>query len=594
VPVVGTAGHVDHGKSTLIQTLTGRDPDRWAEEKERGLTIDLGFAWTTLEGIEVSFVDVPGHERYLKNMLAGIEVIDAALFVVAADEGWMPQSEEHLAVLDLLGIDRAVVALTKTDLVDQDMVELATLEIEEQLHGTSLEGSRVLPVSAVTDDGIEALTGMLLELVGTKVARGDRPRLWIDRSFSISGAGTVATGTLLDGPLAVGDRLQVLPKRIAVRVRGLQSHEKSHDVVDPNRRLAVNLSGVEVAQAPRGSMLGIGDQWDLSKRFSARIRSARYAEPVQERGAYQLHVGSGAHRAEIQRVEGEIALIRIANPLPLSTGDRFIIRDTGRKLVVAGGRVLDPSPGSLTIAMSQAESIDPIAGPGEIANVLLAIRGRDSFQRLSAHSGGGRPDQVVEIGSTAMTRTSFDDLVSKAVRLVGAEHEAHPLRPGIPMATLAESLGIEAEVVESVVDHTPSLKRDGPHVASTDHTMIMSDAEQASWSKAQGTLAADLAVPGAGELGLAQEQLHLLIRTEQLVQISSDLVWLPDQVGEMIAKMRTLPEGFTVAQFRDATGLSRKYAVPFLEWSDDQGLTIRKGDGRQVRPPGADSSVRLR
>ena len=209
MPVVGTAGHVDHGKSTLIEALSGRDPDRWAEEKERGLTIDLGFAWTTLDDeVEVSFVDVPGHERYLKNMLAGIEAIDVALFVVAADEGWMPQSEEHLAVLDLLSIKRAVVALTKVDTVDEDTVELATLEIEDSLIGTTLEGSQIIPVSAPAGTGLNQLRAALSSLIDSSESDLGRPRLWIDRSFSISGAGTVVTGTLLDGSIGVRDRLE--------------------------------------------------------------------------------------------------------------------------------------------------------------------------------------------------------------------------------------------------------------------------------------------------------------------------------------------------------------------------------------------------
>ncbi|HSO49564.1 MAG TPA: selenocysteine-specific translation elongation factor, partial [Acidimicrobiia bacterium] len=245
MPLIGTAGHVDHGKSTLIETLTGRDPDRGAEEKRRGLTIDLGFAWTTLQpGLEVSFVDVPGHERYLKNMLAGIEVVDAALFVVAADEGWMPQSEEHLAVLDLLGIDTGVVALTKVDLVDDDTVDLAIIEISEQLAGTSMESAEVIPVSARTGLGIDRLRSALADLVSGISAGGDRPRLWIDRAFTVPGAGTVITGTLIEGPIQVKDTVEILPGHRTARIRALQSHETEVDRAEPGRRLALNLSGV--------------------------------------------------------------------------------------------------------------------------------------------------------------------------------------------------------------------------------------------------------------------------------------------------------------------------------------------------------------
>jgi len=250
VPLIGTAGHVDHGKSTLIATLTGRDPDRWEEEKRRGLTIDLGFAWTTFDtGEEVSFVDVPGHERFLKNMLAGIEVIDVALFVVAADQGWMPQSEEHLAVLDLLGIDRGVVALTKVDSVDEETVELATLEVTERLAGTGLAGAEVMPVSARTGVGIDRLRQALAELTRGIDRVGDRPRLWVDRAFPVSGAGTVVTGTLIDGPIRLGDNVEILPSHRMARVRGLQSHEREVDRAGPGRRLALNLSGVDRSDA---------------------------------------------------------------------------------------------------------------------------------------------------------------------------------------------------------------------------------------------------------------------------------------------------------------------------------------------------------
>ncbi|MGH8875565.1 MAG: selenocysteine-specific translation elongation factor, partial [Acidimicrobiia bacterium] len=247
MPVVGTAGHVDHGKSTLVRALTGRDPDRWEEEKRRGLTIDLGFAWTTLpDGSEVSFVDVPGHERFIKNMLAGVEAIDVALLVVAADEGWMPQSEEHLAVLDLLGVRHGVVAVTKVDRVDADMVELATLEVEERLRGTSLEGCPVVPVAAPAGKGLDELRARLVEATAAseRPATG-RSRLWIDRAFTIAGAGTVVTGTLLDGPLEVGEQVTVWPLQIDARVRGLQSHERDLRRAEPRRRVAINLAGLD-------------------------------------------------------------------------------------------------------------------------------------------------------------------------------------------------------------------------------------------------------------------------------------------------------------------------------------------------------------
>ncbi|HEY7821199.1 MAG TPA: selenocysteine-specific translation elongation factor, partial [Acidimicrobiia bacterium] len=271
MPLIGTAGHVDHGKSTLIQQITGRDPDRWEEEKKRGLTIDLGFAWTTLPGgVEVSFVDVPGHERYLKNMLAGIEAIDAALLVVAADEGWMPQSEEHLAVLDLLEVRRGVVALSKIDKVEPELVELAHAEILEHLEGSTLEGVPVHPVSGVTGEGVDALLEDLAGQVGDDVTGDGRPRMWIDRVFTVPGAGTVVTGTLLGDSLAVDDTVEIQPQRIQGRIRSLQSHEKSHDRVEAGRRVALNLAGVDSHEVERGDMVGAPGQWDVSTRSERR------------------------------------------------------------------------------------------------------------------------------------------------------------------------------------------------------------------------------------------------------------------------------------------------------------------------------------
>ena len=376
MPLIGTAGHVDHGKSTLVEALTGRDPDRWAEEKRRGLTIDLGFAWTTLGATgEVSFVDVPGHERFLKNMLAGIEAIDVALFVVAADEGWKPQSEEHLAALHLLDIDEGVVALTKIDAVDAAQVEIVEMEVTEQLLGTTLEGAPIIPVSAKTGEGIDRLREELTTRVSTIQHRGDRPRLWVDRAFSIRGAGTVVTGSLIDGPMRVGDELELLPGRQHVRIRGMQSHESEIEQAEPGRRLALNLGGIERADAPRGVMLGLPGQWDLSARFTARVTAARYVDALTTKGAFQLHLGSGAHPATIKRLEGDHALIQLPGPLPMKTGDRFILRESGRRQLVAGGIVIDPAPGKPAAAMRTADLIDPQGERDQVADDLLGCVG---------------------------------------------------------------------------------------------------------------------------------------------------------------------------------------------------------------------------
>jgi selenocysteine-specific elongation factor len=584
VPLIGTAGHVDHGKSTLIEALTGRNPDRWDEEKRRGLTIDLGFAWTTLvPELEVSFVDVPGHERFLKNMLAGIEVIDAALLVVAADEGWMPQSEEHLAVLDLLGIDTAVVALTKVDLVDDETVELATVEIGEQLAGTGMASAEIIPVSARTGNGLDRLRASLAVLVGGIAPEGDRPRLWVDRAFSVSGAGTVVTGTLIEGPLAVGETIEILPARRTARIRGLQSHETGIERATPGRRLAVNLAGVDRSAVPRGSMLGLPGQWEMSNRFTARLRLARYVSELPAKGAFHMHLGSAAHPVSVRRYIDHQALFQMPTLVPLRTGDRFIIRDSGRKLVIAGGIVVDPSPRATGDALAAAANIDPTADRDRIAGDLLAIRGIDDLGRLAAHSGGGTPRDAIVVGSTVVTTEHFDRLRATIEAAVEQHHEEHPLRSGVSPATLATSLGIGQDMIERLVEESPILRREGPDVSRVGHQQDLDAGMSELWSQAETVLRASHAVPKASDLGLGQELLHLLLRIGKLIRVSDDLVYLPQQIDELVATIKSMGEDFTVAEFRDKTGLSRKYAVPILEWSDREGLTIRRGDTRRPR-----------
>lgn len=584
MPLIGTAGHVDHGKSTLIERLTGRDPDRWDEEKRRGLTIDLGFAWTELpDGTEVSFVDVPGHERYLKNMLAGIEAVDVALFVVAADEGWMPQSEEHLAVLDLLDVDRGVVALTKTDIVDDDLVELATLEISDRLLGTGLEGSAIVPVSGTTGAGIEQLLVELERLTGSTLARdAGRPRLWVDRSFTASGAGTIVTGTLLDGSFETGDPVTIYPEGLEARIRGMQTHERSVDLAEPGRRLALNLAGVGQQSVQRGDMIGRVGDWHMTRRFSARIRTARYIDELDRRGAYQLHIGSAVDQARVIALEEESTVLKLREELPIAVGDRFVIRDTGRKLVVAGGRVLDPSPRRARRALHESLRIDPDAAPGQIASTLLELRGIESVTRLAQQTGAGVATGET-IGDWVISNAELKRLTGLAIDRVEREHEDHPLRPGMPIATLAGYLDVAPEITELIVERADRLSRTGPDVSVQGREVELSPQAEAEWGKAHDALAEGLAVPTVEELGLDPELLHLKLRRGELTRVSQDLVFLPSQIGRIQEIIGSMPPDFTVADFRDRAGLSRKYAVPILEWADREGLTVRRGDTRTAR-----------
>ncbi len=584
MPLIGTAGHVDHGKSTLIRAITGRDPDRWAAEKERGLTIDLGFAWATLpDGTEVSFVDVPGHERFLKNMLAGIEAIDVALFVVAADEGWMPQSEEHLAVLDLLEVNRGVVALTKVDTVDEEVRDLATLEITERLAGTSLEDFPIVPVSAVSGEGIDALLlALVSDLPPEKPDRG-RPRLWVDRSFPISGAGTVVTGSLLDGTLTREMTLRVYPGTVQGRVRGIQSHERPVDTASPGVRVAVNLGGLSHDEVVRGDMLGLPGQWRTTRRIAVSMRTTRFVDDLDRRGAYQIHVGSSAHEATIIGLESGHAVVKLDREIPLAVGDRFILRDTGRHLVVAGGRVLDPAPGKTVRALRSLPDIDPDADPDVIATHLLAIRSHDSVEHLSADSGGGSAHDGALVGGEVYHPAEIDRLQDRLAVIVDEEHERHPLRPGVAMATVAGRLGVDASVIEMLVDLDEGLMRTGPSISRAQREMTLSAGQEEAWRRAVGMLEEGLDVPAESDLGLDADVIGLKLRTGELVRIAPGLVYLARQVESLKGLIRDCGEEFTVAGFRDSTGLSRKYAVPILEWSDKEGLTVRRGNVRSLR-----------
>lgn len=585
--VIGTAGHVDHGKSTLVRALTGRDPDRWREEKERGLTIDLGFAWSLLpDGRPVSFVDVPGHERFMKNMLAGIETIDVALFVVAADEGWMPQSEEHLAVLDLLGVDRGVVALTKCDRVDPDLVDLARLEIEEHVAATSLSGARIVAVSAQTGDGLDHLVTALTAAVDTlPPAPAGRPRLWIDRSFSVAGAGTVVTGTLGGGHVEVGDRMILFPGEREVRIRSLQSHETEVVRIEPRTRVALGLSGVDRSEVGRGAMLGVPGGFTVSDRFTAAVTPARYVEELTDRGAYHVHVGSGAWPARVRMLDEALALIELPEALPLVFGDRFILRESGRRLVVGGGAVIDLHPPrraaairSTSLNVSQARSAD------EVAAGLLESRGSYPVDRLAAETGGGRASAPV-VDGVAFHPREIERLAVEAGRRVIAFQHQNPLRPGMPAARLAGELGIGQGIL-TIVCTEADLIVESAHVHTPDHRAGLTDAQEADWAAAARLLEAAgvPALPRIPELGLDPEVIHTLVREGRVVKVSDEFVFLPAQIDSIVESLGRLEQPFTVAEFKDATGMSRKYAVPFLEWADGKGgLTVRMGDRRRLR-----------
>ena len=440
--VVATAGHVDHGKSSLIVRLTGIDPDRWAEEKRRGLTIDLGYAWCTLpSGREVGFVDVPGHERFIRNMLAGVGPAPLVLFVVAADEGWKPQSEEHLEILDVLGVSHGVVALTKLDLVDEETLAIAEQEVRERLQGTTLATAPVVPVSSVTGEGLDALRTALDTVLERAPAPQSAPaRLFVDRVFTIKGAGTVATGTLTGGCFRVGDEIAVEPGDRRARVRSLQTHRQSEDRACPVARVAVNLVGIERDDLERGDVITHPGAWLPTSTFDVELRAVRgLTKALSARGAFKVYAGAAEADARVRFLAGNrlepggsvFARLRTSHPLVLAVGDHLVLREAGRRETVAGGLVLDLAPGKAAkaparLAARTASSAD------ELPTLLVTERGAvplDDVPRLVGHAA----DPATAIGAWAVEPT-----LRERVGTGGHRDARRPPRTG---ATRGRSVG---------------------------------------------------------------------------------------------------------------------------------------------------------
>ena len=565
--VVATAGHVDHGKSTLVEALTGTDPDRFAEEKARGLTIDLGFATTTLpSGAVLSLVDVPGHVRFIKNMLAGVGAVDACLFVVAATEGWKPQSEEHLRILELLGVRHGVVALTKVGPADDDLVDLAHLEVEERVAGTFLEGAPVVDTDAPTGVGLENLRAALDDLLAATPTAADhgRPRLWIDRAFSARGAGTVVTGTLTGGRLHTDDELAVHPAGSPVRVRSLQNHHAERDELPPGSRCAVNLVGVAHDEVVRGHVLVRSDQWHHTTVVDASLRVLdRLDHPVSRRGAHVVYLGSGEHPVRM-RILGPDALdpgtegavrIHLPEPLPLLPGDRFVLRESGRAETVGGGEVLDVDP---TERASRAR-------PDRSVDRVVRERGWVPVDELERLTGERREpdldrwvvDPVVLHRTLEDLRNALADAGPRGLDLVGLGELARAAVVLLDDAEVEAGRLVPAGVADPLADH--------PFVAA---------------------LAASPFVPPSPD-GVDRGELRELVRRGDVVEVEG--IFFASSAVDAAARLaaRLLvdhPEGFTVSTFREEAGNTRKHAMPLLARLDATGMTRRRGDLRIAGP----------
>lgn len=565
--VVATAGHVDHGKSSLVLALTGTDPDRFAEEKRRGLTIDLGFAHTRLpSGEELSFIDVPGHVRFLRNMLAGVGGVDACLFVVAATEGWKPQSEEHLRILQLLGLRHGVVAMTKSDLVDDEWSELQALDITDRLAGTFLADAPIIPVSSTTGAGLDDLRAALDVLVGqtSPAADRNRPRLWVDRSFAARGSGTVVTGTLTGGLLAVDQRIDLVPAGREARIRSIQSHGQACDQIGPGHRVALNLSGVDHHDINRGDAVVSLSQWRPTRRFDATLDVlVSLDHEVSRRGAYVAYIGSGEWPVKVRIlgdraiVPGTAGLVRVhlAAALPLVRGDRFILRESGRNETIGGGEVLDVEP------VLPASKARPDASTERLVRERRWIRA----DHLSALTGEATAptlgDWVIDPDALAATTSDLRNRIDAADAL------------GLDLASLDERERL-------IVGTLDQVSIDGGHARPADAIDPFAD----------HPVLAQLAAGGCAPdepAGVDRATLRELIRRGLLIE-RDGLYFHPSAIETATAATVTLlrehPDGMTMSQFRDALGVSRKFALPLANELDARGITRRRDDLRIAGP----------
>ena len=579
MPVVATAGHVDHGKSALIRALTGRDPDRLEEEKRRGLTIDLGFAWLDLpSGRRISFVDVPGHRRFIGNMLTGVGSLNAVMFVVAANEGWMPQSEEHLAILDLLGVGQGVVALTKTDLVDSETTRDLVEQVRVKLQGTTLEALPIVPVSALTSTGLGELT-QALEGISVASPSLRRPRLWVDRAFTVAGAGTVVTGTLVGGSLTVGDSIGIWPSGETARIRGLETNDRTVDSVPPDSRVAANLQGA--AGVGRGSLLAAPGTLTPARRWLVDLRPTRYESELIERGSFLLYLGTLAISASLRLLAAGLGIVEFQQPVPVEAGDRFILRETGRQRVTAGGEVMMPSPpkGAGLVELGKRLRHALPHGPDAVAGEMLSHLGHVDSTSLTNWSGGSTIG--LRADGLAISNEEIDRLAAKGVEMVESHHRDHPLEAGLGLGALANSLLIGDDGARLLVERSPLLQLQGSVVSRVgiEQAQVVADPR---WPAIRARLRT-LTPPSIAEAGLPPDLLRALSRSGEVIRVSDDFVYLPETMAEVIAVIRSFETPFTVSEFRARAGVSRKYAVPLLEYADREGITLRQGDLRTSR-----------
>jgi selenocysteine-specific elongation factor len=627
--IVGTAGHIDHGKSALVEALTGTHPDRLAEEKRRGITIDLGFAFLEENGVRFGLVDVPGHERFVSNMLAGAAGIDLVLLVIAADESIKPQTREHFDICRLLGVTRGVVVLTKSDLVDADRLGIVRLEVEEYLSGSFLERAPIVPVSAKTGAGLaelkKALHAVATEIPGKDAARYFR--LPIDRAFAMKGFGTVVTGTLVSGSIGAEDEVELFPGGKRLRVRGVQSGGKSVERATAGQRTAVNLAGIDHADVKRGMTLAAPGHFRKTRRMDVRLTLLPSARKLKHRARVHFHAGTAETIAEVflygegvlPAGQSTLAHLRLQDDVLLQPGDRFIVRQFSPVVTIGGGEVLDCLARRPTVRDSGRPAFLEIMERGKRDEVLVAMTERAvlglEFDEIAARTAwfenevrevAQRPNvaEKIKIVSSEplilLGRKAFDEVRRKIVERVERFHKENPLSPGIAREDLRASLGrrVRSETFRAALEELMGekklevqgevVKRAGAQIA------LQPEEAQAKGEFEKAFADAGLAVPSVKEVlaklsveaKRAEKLLQILLREKILVRVSPELIFHRDALAQLKEQLVTYKkakgERISVPVFKDLTGITRKYAIPLLEYLDRERVTRRAEDERVI------------
>ncbi|HET6877905.1 MAG TPA: selenocysteine-specific translation elongation factor [Jatrophihabitans sp.] len=601
--VIATAGHVDHGKSTLVRALTGMEPDRWAEERKRGMTIDLGYAWmATGSGAQLAFVDVPGHQRFIGNMLAGLGPAPAVLFVVAADEGWSRQSQEHLAAVHALRLRAGVLAVTRSDLADPAPV---LADARARIARTSLGELPAVAVSGVTQSGLAELREALEQLAARlpQPDAGARVRLWVDRSFTVRGSGTVVTGTLGAGSVRVGDELELRGRRVSVR--GIQSLGSARELVSGVARVALNLRGIATDEVRRGDALLTPEAWLHTRTLDVRLETDTEASLDDLPAELVLHAGTASVPARLRPLGGSIARLHVPGPLPLQIGDRALLRDPGRQVVAAGVHVLDPDPPELRRRGAAAARADQLRDADGVPNAAIETSRRRAVHRdhlqalgvpaaqlshLAAHAAdggagrstaGGADSGAVAVAGWFVAEPTWAEWTSRLPDELNRWSTAHPLEPGMPVAAVRRALGLpDSALVAGLAAGSGLVCEDG-RVRRPGMPVSLGAAEPSVAELENRLTAEPFAAPSRDELAalhLGRRELAAAEKAGRLLRITDDVVLLPSAPEHAVALLRSLPGPFTLSQARQLLGTSRRVAVPLMEYLDAQRFTERCND----------------